>query len=159
MSCGPIYLTCHTHTAQVSKKWGRSPVSRSSWYLIHNHPVPRPFPKSTLLPTVSWICNVLWIVVWRPLSRVPKRLEAGALCLHKRVHTELMRYPALNIIVAMPSYCHKMRTYKVILPRSATSAWKILEDYHMNPCLSNLAIERGITVCLTSYLPVAWLKQ
>jgi hypothetical protein len=32
------------------------------------------------------------------------------------VDTELARYPNLNIIVAMPSSCYKVRTYKVILP-------------------------------------------
>jgi hypothetical protein len=100
----------------VIKKWRRSLTSRSTEYLIHNHLVPRPLSRAPLVPTVSWICNVRWTIVWRPLSRVPERHEAGPSCLDKRVDTELARYPSLNIIVAMPSSCYKVRTYKVILP-------------------------------------------
>jgi hypothetical protein len=88
-----------------------------------------------LVLTVSWIHNVLWTVVWRQVSRVPERYEAGPPCLDKRVHTELVRYPGLDIIVAMPNSWHMVRTYKVILPWFTTSAQKILEDYHMNPRL------------------------
>jgi hypothetical protein len=129
----------------VSKKWGHTPTSHSTGYLIHNNPMPRPLSRAPLVPTVSWIHNILWIVVWRPLSRVPKRHEARPLCLDKRVHTELVRYPGLNIIVVMPSSCHKVRTYKVILLWFTISAWEILEDYHMNPWLSDLSIRRSTT--------------
>jgi hypothetical protein len=119
----------------VGKKWGRSPTSRSTGYLIHNHPMPGPISRAMLVLTVSWIHNVLWTVVWRQVSRVPERYEAGPPCLDKRVHTELVRYPGLDIIVAMPNSWHMVRTYKVILPWFTTSAQKILEDYHMNPRL------------------------
>jgi hypothetical protein len=106
----------------VIKKWHRSSTSHSTGYLIHNHHVSRPLSRAPLVPTVSWICNVHWTVVWRPLSRVLERHEAGPLCLYKRVDTELARYPSLNIIVAMPSSCYKVGTYKVILPWFPISA-------------------------------------
>jgi hypothetical protein len=106
----------------VIKKWCRSPTLRSTGYLIYNHHVPRRLSRAPLVLTVSWICNVRWTVVWRPLSRVPERHEAGPPCLDKHVDIELVRYPSLNIIVAMPSSCYKVRTYKVILPWFPTSA-------------------------------------
>jgi preprotein translocase subunit SecG len=123
-----------------SKKRGGSPTSRSSGYFIHNHLVSRPLSRSTLVLFVSWICYILWTVVWRPLSRVPERLELGAPCLHKRVDSELRRYPSLEVIVAMPSCCHPMGTYKVVLPWCTTSAREILEDNHMNPRLLSLSV-------------------
>ena len=111
-----------------------------------------------LVPTVSWIHNVLRPIIWRPLSRVLERHEAGAPCVHKRVDTELVRYPPLDIVVAMPSCCHQMRTYKVVLPWFTTSALEILEDNHMYPRLSDLIIERCTAPMLDLISPYGMVK-
>ena len=91
---------------------------------------------------VNWIHNVFWPIIWRPLSRILERHEAGAPCPHKGVYAELMRYHALDIKIAMPSCCYQMRTYEVVLPWPTTSALEISEDYHMYPRLSDLAVGR-----------------
>ena len=142
----------------VSNKWSSSPMPCYFGYLIHSHPVPHPLPWSTLVPMVSWIRNVLWPIIRRPLSRVPERHEARAPCVHKRVDTELVRYPSLDIIVAMPSCCHQMWTYKVVLPWFTTSALEILEDNHMYPRLSDLAIGRCTAPMLDLISPCGVVK-
>ena len=111
----------------VSNKWGSSPTPRSSRYLIHNHHVPHPLPWSTLVPTVSWIHNVLRPIIWRPLSRVSERHEAGAPCVHKRVDTELVRYPPLDIVVrclaATTKWEHR-KWYCLGLPQVHLKSWR-----------------------------------
>ena len=84
--------------------------------------------------------------------------EAGAPCVYKHVDTKLVSYPALDIIVALPSCCHQMETYKVVLPWFTTSACEILEDNHMHPRLSDLTVGRCTAPMLDLISPYGMVK-
>jgi hypothetical protein len=95
---------------EVGKKWCYSSQTTPSRHMIHNHLVPHPLPVYTLVLTIAWIRNVLWPIVWSPLSMVTVRNKPGTPSQHKLVNSKLRGYPPLYVKVTSPGCCNNMRT-------------------------------------------------
>jgi hypothetical protein len=62
---------------------------------MHNHLVPRPLLGSTFALTTAWIGDILWAIIWRPLTRVTVRNKSWTPSQHKLVNSKLLGYPPL----------------------------------------------------------------